>query len=55
VVVVDALPKTRSGKILRRLLLGVTRGEEAGDTTSLVDPEGFAALAADYRTLTGTR
>lgn len=49
VVVVDALPKTRSGKILRRLLLGVTRGEEPGDTTSLVDPEGFAALAADYR------
>ncbi|MDD7965019.1 acetate--CoA ligase [Actinomycetospora lemnae] len=49
VVVVDALPKTRSGKILRRLLLGLTRGEEPGDTTSLVDPEGFAALAADYR------
>ena len=49
VVAVDALPKTRSGKILRRLLLGLTRGEEPGDTTSLVDPEGFAALAADYR------
>lgn len=55
VVVVEALPKTRSGKILRRLLLGVTRGEEAGDTTSLVDPDGFAALAADYRALSGTR
>lgn len=55
VVVVDTLPKTRSGKILRRLLLGVTRGEDPGDTTSLVDPDGFAALAADYRELSGTR
>ena len=49
VVVVDGLPKTRSGKIMRRLLLGVTRGEEPGDTTSLVDPAAFHALADAYR------
>jgi acetyl-CoA synthetase len=46
---VDELPKTRSGKIMRRLLLDVTAGREPGDTTSLVDPDAFTALAADFR------
>ncbi|MGH3621202.1 MAG: acetate--CoA ligase [Sciscionella sp.] len=32
------LPKTRSGKIMRRLLKNVAEGEELGDTTTLVDP-----------------
>ena len=50
VIVVEALPKTRSGKIMRRLLLGITRGEEPGDTTSLVDPDAFLALARGYPT-----
>jgi acetyl-CoA synthetase len=49
VIVVDELPKTRSGKIMRRLLLDVTAGREPGDTTSLVDPDAFTALAADFR------
>ena len=50
VLVVDELPKTRSGKIMRRLLLDVTAGREPGDTTSLVDPEAFTVLAEGFRT-----
>ena len=34
---------------MRRLLLGVTAGEEPGDTTPLVDPDAFLALARDFR------
>ncbi len=33
----DALPKTRSGKIMRRLLSDVAAGREVGDTTTLED------------------
>jgi len=34
----DALPKTRSGKIMRRLLRALVSGEEvAGDTSTLED------------------
>ena len=35
---VDTLPKTRSGKIMRRLLRDVAEGRELGDTTTLADP-----------------
>jgi acetyl-CoA synthetase len=38
VVVVPELPKTRSGKILRRLLAQLWDGQELGDTTSLQNP-----------------
>jgi acetyl-CoA synthetase len=31
------LPKTRSGKIMRRLLRDVAEGREIGDTTTLAD------------------
>jgi acetyl-CoA synthetase len=34
----DDLPKTRSGKIMRRLLKNIAEGEELGDTTTLRDP-----------------
>lgn len=33
----DALPKTRSGKIMRRLLTDIAAGREIGDTTTLED------------------
>ncbi|MBC7644877.1 MAG: hypothetical protein H7123_07105, partial [Thermoleophilia bacterium] len=33
----DALPKTRSGKIMRRLLRDIAEGRELGDTTTLQD------------------
>ena len=32
------LPKTRSGKIMRRLLRDVAENRELGDTTTLADP-----------------
>jgi acetyl-CoA synthetase len=38
---VSELPKTRSGKILRRLLTQLWQGEELGDTTSLQHPEAI--------------
>jgi acetyl-CoA synthetase len=35
----DALPKTRSGKIMRRILKSIAAGsDEVGDTTTLADP-----------------
>jgi len=34
----DDLPKTRSGKIMRRLLRDVAEGRDLGDTTTLADP-----------------
>ncbi len=34
----DDLPKTRSGKIMRRLLKNIAEGHELGDTTTLRDP-----------------
>jgi acetyl-CoA synthetase len=37
VVVVPDLPKTRSGKIMRRLLRDVAEGRHLGDTTTLAD------------------
>jgi acetyl-CoA synthetase len=37
VVFTDDLPKTRSGKIMRRLLKDVAEGRDLGDTTTLAD------------------
>ncbi|WP_298865669.1 acetate--CoA ligase [uncultured Microbacterium sp.] len=37
VYIVNELPKTRSGKIMRRLLRDVAEGREVGDTTTLAD------------------
>jgi acetyl-CoA synthetase len=38
VVFTPELPKTRSGKIMRRLLRDVAENRELGDTTTLADP-----------------
>ncbi len=38
VILVPDLPKTRSGKIMRRLLRDVAEGRALGDTTTLADP-----------------
>ena len=35
--IVEALPKTRSGKIMRRLLKDVAENREVGDVTTLAD------------------
>jgi acetyl-CoA synthetase len=42
------LPKTRSGKIMRRLLRDIAEGTALGDTTTLADPEVVAKLKANY-------
>ncbi len=42
------LPKTRSGKIMRRLLRDVAEGRALGDTTTLADPTVVAALKEGY-------
>ncbi|TXK18998.1 acetate--CoA ligase [Homoserinibacter sp. GY 40078] len=42
---VPELPKTRSGKIMRRLLRDIVDGRPLGDTTSLQDPEGPGRIA----------
>jgi acetyl-CoA synthetase len=39
VIWTDDLPKTRSGKIMRRLLRDIAEGRELGDVTTLRDPE----------------
>ncbi len=44
--VVPELPKTRSGKIMRRLLRDVADGRELGDTSTLLDPSVFEAIRA---------
>jgi acetyl-CoA synthetase len=38
IIFTDELPKTRSGKIMRRLLRDVAEGRALGDTTTLADP-----------------
>jgi acetyl-CoA synthetase len=42
------LPKTRSGKIMRRLLRDIAEGKALGDTTTLADPSVVAALKDKY-------
>ncbi|TMR96818.1 acetate--CoA ligase [Nonomuraea basaltis] len=54
ILVVAELPKTRSGKIIRRLLRDVAEHRQPGDTATLADPSvmdlinaGLAATSAD--------
>jgi acetyl-CoA synthetase len=42
------LPKTRSGKIMRRLLRDIAEGRALGDTTTLADPSVVAQLKEMY-------
>jgi acetyl-CoA synthetase len=42
------LPKTRSGKIMRRLLRDIAEGRALGDTTTLADPNVVARLKDQY-------
>ena len=42
------LPKTRSGKIMRRLLRDIAKGRALGDTTTLADPTVIARLRTQY-------
>ena len=47
----DDLPKTRSGKIMRRLLRDIAEGRALGDVTTLRDPVVMAALEERVREL----
>ncbi len=42
------LPKTRSGKIMRRLLKDIAEGRALGDTTTLADPAVVQRLKGEY-------
>ena len=39
IILTDALPKTRSGKIMRRILKALVKGETVGDVMTLMNPE----------------
>jgi acetyl-CoA synthetase len=48
VLFTEELPKTRSGKIMRRLLRNVAEDEQLGDTTTLADPAVVDGIKARY-------
>ena len=52
IIFTDDLPKTRSGKIMRRLLRDVAEGRELGDTTTLADPAVVEEIRARAATNT---
>ncbi len=49
VYIVAELPKTRSGKIMRRLLQDVAEDREVGDTTTLADSTVMTVIASQLR------
>jgi acetyl-CoA synthetase len=50
IVVVQELPKTRSGKIMRRLLKDVAENRAVGDSTTLADPNVMALISQGLST-----
>jgi acetyl-CoA synthetase len=48
VLFTEDLPKTRSGKIMRRLLRDVAEDQALGDTTTLADPSVVEGIKARY-------
>ena len=44
VLFVTALPKTRSGKLLRRALQAVAEGRDPGDLSTMEDPAALAQV-----------
>jgi acetyl-CoA synthetase len=49
IMVVDELPKTRSGKIMRRLLRDVAENREVGDVTTLADSSVMDLISAGLK------
>lgn len=49
IFIVNELPKTRSGKIMRRLLRDVAEGREIGDTTTLADTAVMQIITSKVR------
>ena len=48
-LIVPELPKTRSGKIVRRLLKDIAEGRDTGDATTLADPGIMQQIADSLR------
>jgi len=48
IMITADLPKTRSGKIMRRLLRDIAEGRALGDVTTLADPTVVASLKERY-------
>ncbi|PYT09563.1 MAG: acetate--CoA ligase [Acidobacteria bacterium] len=48
IILTADLPKTRSGKIMRRLLRDIASGKALGDTTTLADPAVIETLKQKY-------
>jgi propionyl-CoA synthetase len=46
VLFVSALPKTRSGKLLRRSIQAVCEGRDPGDLTTIEDPGALEQVRA---------
>ena len=44
VLFVDAFPKTQSGKVIRRAIAAVHRGDDPGDLSSMENPEALEGL-----------
>ena len=53
IIISAELPKTRSGKIMRRLLRDVAEGRALGDTTTLADPNVVSSLKTQYESIEG--
>jgi acetyl-CoA synthetase len=51
IVIVNKLPKTRSGKIMRRLLKAVLAGQKLGDVSTLEDEGSMDEIKATYEEL----
>jgi acetyl-CoA synthetase len=50
IMVVNELPKTRSGKIMRRLLRDVAENRAVGDSTTLADPNVMKLISEGLQT-----
>ena len=46
---VTLLPKTRSGKLLRRAIQAVCEGRDAGDLTTMDDPSALQQISDSIR------
>ena len=53
VYITEKLPKTRSGKIMRRVMRALVSGQEIGDTTTLEDPDAVKEVRKWLREVEG--
>jgi len=48
VVILNKLPKTRTGKVMRRVLRAVATGQNSGDLSTLEDEESLEELKGAF-------